>query len=238
MSIRSIASVTLRLSAMAAWERVQQARWTLKRQGQIKAYLAGNQTRKLQIGAGFHALEGWLNTDLLPRGRQFVFMDATQPFPFPDDSFDYIFSEHIIEHVPYLAGRSLLQESFRVLRPGGCIRIATPDLQVLLGLNSPVHSESQSRYMKWVTTNFLPGIETALPIFVINNAFRNWGHQFLYDRQTLADLLAQSGFADITACESGQSADPVLAGIDSHGSYIAEQEMNRFESMILEAKKL
>jgi predicted SAM-dependent methyltransferase len=237
MSIRSFASGLLRLSAMSAGRRLLQFQWTLRRGQQIDTYLATNAVRKLQIGTGSQPLEGWLNTDLAPERPKVIFMDATRRFPLPDNSFEYIFTEHIIEHLSYQDGRAMLKESLRVLRPGGRMRIATPDLQVLLSLNTSHHSEMQLRYLQWITANFLPHLEESNAVIVINNAFRNWGHQFLYDRQLLSTLLQQIGFADITAYESGQSGDPNLTGIDSHGYAVADQEMNRFESMILEARK-
>ena len=69
-----------------------------------------------------------------PRGPQFVYMDATALFPLPDASFDYIFSEHVIEHMSYADGGRMLRECLGVLKPGGRIRIATPNLVRLLGL--------------------------------------------------------------------------------------------------------
>ena len=63
-----------------------------------KEYLAIAKVTKLHIGGGPRRLDGWLNTDvaLLPGVVQ---MDATQPFPFAEAVFDYVFSEHMIEHV-------------------------------------------------------------------------------------------------------------------------------------------
>jgi predicted SAM-dependent methyltransferase len=51
--------------------------------------------------------------------------------------FDYVFSEHMIEHVSYAEGLLMLRECLRVLKPGGRIRIATPSLEVLLDLYKP-----------------------------------------------------------------------------------------------------
>jgi predicted SAM-dependent methyltransferase len=237
MPNHNFASILLHTSARSAWERLLRLWWTLRRRRQIENYLATNTIRKLQIGAGLQTFNDWLNTDFSPQVPQIVFMDIRTPFPLPDNSFDYIFAEHVIEHVSYEAGCAMLKESLRVLRTGGRIRIATPDLQVLLSLNATDHSEMQLRYMRWITANFLPHVETPKAVFVINNAFQNWGHQFLYDSQSLASLLQQTGFVDITQCESGHSTDAVLTGIDSRAYSIADKEMNRFESMVLEARK-
>ena len=61
-------------------------------------------------------------------------LDVTKPFPFQSGIFDAVFSERMIEHIPYLAGRSTLQECFRVLKAGGMIRISTPNLHFLIDL--------------------------------------------------------------------------------------------------------
>jgi predicted SAM-dependent methyltransferase len=44
-------------------------------------------------------MSSWLNTDLLPINRDVVYLDATRRLPFRNDQFDYVFSEHTIEHI-------------------------------------------------------------------------------------------------------------------------------------------
>ena len=95
----------------------------LTRMPRISRYLRENEIRKLQIGTSDSVRAGWLNTDLIPARRDVIYMDATAPFPFSDNTFDYICSEHMIEHIGYEAGFFMLGECFRVLRPGGTIRI-------------------------------------------------------------------------------------------------------------------
>ncbi|MCI0599716.1 MAG: methyltransferase domain-containing protein [Beijerinckiaceae bacterium] len=65
----------------------------------IEAYAARNSVRKLHIGCGNHILDGWLNSDYYPRSSAILHLDATQPFPFQNEEFDFIFCEHMIEHV-------------------------------------------------------------------------------------------------------------------------------------------
>ena len=59
----------------------------------------------LHIGCGNHVLPNWWNTDLVPYSSHVMGMDATGRFPFPDESFDRVYSEHMIEHVPLEGGR-------------------------------------------------------------------------------------------------------------------------------------
>jgi len=113
------------------------AAWILARrvarmdQQMVSDYLRSSAVPKLQIGAGKNLLPGWLNTDYDPLPGA-AYLDATTRYPFDADTFALVYSEHIIEHVPYSAGASMLRECFRVLKPGGVLRISTPDLPFLV----------------------------------------------------------------------------------------------------------
>ena len=172
----------------------------------------GDHPKKLNIGAGDGALPGWLNTDLLPTSRAVVYLDATRRFPFDDDTFDYVFSEHMIEHVDYAGALRMLRECHRVLKPGGKIRIATPDLEVLIGLHAQEKTAAQKKYVDWIVDQCLPLAEHSRDVFVINNAFRAWGHQFLYDRKTLQSAAAKARFEKVKFYKPGASEDRNLVG--------------------------
>ena len=45
----------------------------------------------LNLGCGPNILEGWLNTDIEPIDDRVVYLDAGKPFPFEDETFDFIF---------------------------------------------------------------------------------------------------------------------------------------------------
>jgi predicted SAM-dependent methyltransferase len=197
--------------------------------------------RKLHIGAGPHLLEGWLNGDIEPwflghLRNHSILLDATKRFPFADDTFDYIFTEHMIEHVDYSDGFRMLQECYRVLKPGGHIRIATPDLEKLVRLYDPSKGEVENRYIRWAVDKSLSHIGVYEPGFVINNFFRKWGHRFIYDRSTLHYAMRQTGFIEIVPYAPRESENPALRELERHGETIGE-EMNRFETMVLEGRR-
>jgi SAM-dependent methyltransferase len=123
-----------------------------QRQQIIDEYLATNQIKKLQIGAGTNPLTGWLNTDYEPTTNTMVFLNATKPFPFRDALFDYVFSEHMIEHISYKEGLFMMKEVFRVLKPGGKVWIATPDVKNIVGLFSLTKTPEQQKYIQWKVT--------------------------------------------------------------------------------------
>ena len=223
---------------------VRKAAGMAARGARIRDYLAAHTVRKLQIGAGPNEFDGWLNADYSPRSRSAIFMDATQPFPLPSGSFDFIFSEHMIEHVPFEQGQKMIAESFRVLKPGGTIRIATPNLEKVAALETAGPTEAQLRYVRWAIEHHVEyaprddsGAESGYrPSYVINNFFWGFGHYFVYDPASLGGALRRAGFVNVRSFMPGESDVPELRGLETHARLIGE-EFNLFETMVLQATK-
>jgi len=198
-------------------------------------YLLSCQVKKLHIGCGGHFLKDWLNTDLLP-GKGVMYLDAIKPFAFEDSTFDYIFSEHMLEHIPYLKGLHMLSECYRILKPGGKIRIATPDLQFFVTLyQQPNKTEPQKKFIKYAVDKWIPHAEVHEDTFIINAYVRMWGHQFIYDEKVLRYTLEKVGFSNITRVKTGVSDDAELRSLENEKR--APPGIVEVHSMILEAMK-
>ena len=199
-------------------------------------YFSTFEVRKLQIGSGNNIIDGWLNSDFLPYSHNVLHLDATKKFPFANDTFDYIFSEHMIEHVTYSDGMAMLNECHRVLRNNGTIRITTPDLQFLIDIYGDDKSEIQREYIKWATDCFIQDAPDAEDTFLVNNFVRDWGHMFIYDEKTLRSSLERAGFSDVVRCEINESRHEDLRGLENEtrmpSGFLA------LESVTLEGTKL
>jgi predicted SAM-dependent methyltransferase len=211
--------------------------WLATRKVKIAGYLRAHQVKKLQIGTSNNILDGWLNTDSVLNDPSVVYLNATAKFPFDTNTFDYVMAEHMIEHIEYHEGQTMLQECYRVLKPGGRARFSTPDMGVLLALHSKDKTEIQIHYINWIATNLMPEVRECKDVFVINNAFRFWGHLFLYDQGTLDLALRSAGFREIRFYKAGDSEDPNLQKLESHGREIQAEDINQFETIVVEGCK-
>jgi predicted SAM-dependent methyltransferase len=198
----------------------------VRRGKQVERYLAAHDVARLQLGAGDRPREGWLNTDLHGYGRSgLVYLDVRKRFPLPDASFDFVYSEHMLEHLSYAEGQRCLSECLRVLKPRGRIRIATPSLERLAKLYDG--GELRERYVRWAVDTLEPETKAPLPGVVINNFFRSWGHRFIYDPQTLRHALGEAGFVDVEEQPVGE--------LEQH---LPEQpDLNAYETFVLEARR-
>jgi predicted SAM-dependent methyltransferase len=207
---------------------------SFRRRSAIKKYFDKNPSRKLHLGASDKYIPGWLNTDLDPPSKNVVFLDCTKLFPFADESFDFVYSEHFIEHIDMNGASLCLAECFRCLKRGGVFRIATPDLGRYLKLFTQPAGSSESVFLEQFRC--LYKLEQITPCRALNLLMYNWGHQFLYTDGELISALHRAGFQDVKRSPVGESNYEGLRNIEQHGLFYGD-EMNKYETMVFEAVK-
>ena len=84
----------------------------------------------LNLGCGAHFHSAWVNIDIAPTAKEVIQHNlAEESLPFEDKSCAAVYHSHVLEHIPPQKVRSFIDECFRVLAPGGFLRIAVPDLE-------------------------------------------------------------------------------------------------------------
>ena len=196
--------------------------------------MTGNKLR-LNLGCGSIRPQGWINADsslnaLLQRlpvlGRPMakwfnpiaysshnvVYMNLNKPWIYKNHSVDIVYASHLFEHLSLKTANLFLNESFRVLKSGGVIRLVVPDLykicrRYLMEYEDPgvvdptvyilwamnLHKEAQ-----YPNENWLSGMV---------NRFRGYPHQhkFMYDSKSLSLRLLDAGFIDVSVTQYGVS---------------------------------
>ena len=193
----------------------------------------------LHCGSARKLYPGWLNSDRLhisdtsqrttEPGRiarldgalYYLEHDAADPFPFEAESFTWVFAEHFIEHLPVDAAAAWLREMHRLLRPGGFVRLSTPDLgryvEGYLDPSGEFFAEHRRRL------EALPYFEdTGVPerrAWMVNQIFQMWGHAWIYDFDEVRHVALQAGFGpeSVRRCGYRSGRAPEVFGLDLPG---------------------
>lgn len=164
---------------------------------ELKSY---NKPFKIHLGCGKTRFDGWINLDAYEvTGITDIVWDLRYGIPVDDNSCKSLYSEHLLEHLPVEQGVALFKECYRVLQPGGVLRIAMPSLDVLIEKSYL----GTWREQEWLTAPEFQFIQTRAEM--LNISFRWWGHQWLYDREELHRRLREAGFTLITEPQWGES---------------------------------
>lgn len=186
--------------------------------------LSKNKIIKLHLGCGTQYKEGWINIDNNSDNniqKLDLNWDLRNPLPFPDNTVDFIFHEHLLEHLTVDEGQNFIKDSMRVLKQGGVLRISMPDLEVsvknYLNLN---WKQDDGELLKKYGMDYIKTRAERL-----NMAFHFWGHKWLYDWEELERRLKEAGCTKIKRCEFEKSDYPQLCNLETRGkssSLVAE----------------
>lgn len=95
---------------------------------------------KLNLGCGGKKLPGYVNVDSWKSESPDVLCDlGAERWPFADSSVDEALAEHVLEHLPGQAFFHFMQEMYRVLKPGGTVKVVLPHPRHDIFLSDPTH---------------------------------------------------------------------------------------------------
>lgn len=209
--------------------------------------LPANGSFLLNLGCGERVVDGWTNVDYSLGARlakwpgfkllnkklrifslnwdnRIVLHDLTKPFPWQTSSVSAIYSSHTLEHLSRADGASFVRECYRVLRPGGLIRILVPDLHSIVHryTSRAMGAEQfiEALGVTYETTG--RGVKSRLAPLL------QYPHKCMYDQEALLRLLRQQGFDAMprTAFES------TIPGIDR-----IERRERTLDAVIVEGRK-
>ena len=134
-----------------------------------------------------------------------VVANIRRRLPFPADSFDVVYSSHVLEHLYQVEANALLRECVRVLRRGGVLRIVVPDLKAMVVqyLNGPKTPRIPPEMLPADWLNEALHLRTSRPptgfvfhrIYLALTEFHT--HKWMYDAESLAYRMNAVGLAEV-----------------------------------------
>jgi predicted SAM-dependent methyltransferase len=141
----------------------------------------------------YYSLEQYC--DLL-ENHVFLHHDLSHSIPLKDQTADFVYSSHFLEHLFKQDAERLLKDCYRVLKSGGIVRICVPDLDYAMSLY--VAGEKEKMLENYF---FVNDKESFLA-----------RHKYMYDFELLKTLLEKIGFSQVTRCkyQEGRTSDIVI----------------------------
>jgi predicted SAM-dependent methyltransferase len=177
-------------------------------------------SRRLNWGCGEHPEPGWINSDIKDGPGIDLSCDIREGLPLEADTIDYAVSIHALPEIPYTDIVGALRELRRVLKPGGVLRLALPDLD-----------KGIQAYLSEDEDYFLVPDEDARAIgskFIVQMIWYGYSRTlFTYD--FTAELLRKAGFTQVTRSDFRTTA--------SRFPEIVELDSREKESLYVEATK-
>jgi hypothetical protein len=89
----------------------------------------GGPVKYVNLGCGNRYHTAWINFDIVASGPEVIAHDLRHGIPLPSDTCDVVYHSHVLEHLRRAEALSFMSECCRVLKPGGVLRVAVPDLE-------------------------------------------------------------------------------------------------------------
>ncbi len=141
--------------------------------------------------------------------RSLHYLNVAKRFPFSSGSVAAIYSSHMLEHLLPGVARQCLGECFRVLEPGGVLRLGVPDLDQAVEAHNPADPE--------------PFLKLLFESDQLRGKNRHWWH---YNEALFRKTLGELGFSSVERTEYRSGRCPDVERIDM-----------RPESLFIEATK-
>jgi predicted SAM-dependent methyltransferase len=168
--------------------------------------------RKLNLGCGGNILAGWENHDMD--------VDITKPLQYEDNSIDFIFIEHCVEHTTTPDAVRFFAECLRILNYEGTLRVAVPSADKIMDL-------ADTGYLTWHgQSGFGDGTKRG----AVRSILLDHGHLSAWNHSILESCLFAAGFDPdkIYSCD--------ISELEGHGKVIGDHN-NKIETIIMEAVK-
>jgi predicted SAM-dependent methyltransferase len=161
------------------------------------------------------------------RANQIEYVDGRKRLPIPDASVEVLYSSHMLEHLDRNEAARFLKEAVRVLRPGGIIRIAVPDLKKLVVQYCESGDADTFIEATYLCVSRPRSFAQRLRLLLVGARH----HQWMYDGNSLCRLLMAHGFLRAEVLPAGQTKIHLHEPLDlweraSESIYVEAEKQN------------
>ena len=181
---------------------------------------AATPVKRLNWGCGGAGEPGWINSDQKDGPGIDISGDIRDGLPLEENSIDYVVSIHALPEVPYTEQVTVLRELRRVLKPGGVLRLALPDLEK--GIQA---YQSGNRDYFLIPDEDARSLSSKLILQLIWYGYS----RTLFTHDFIRELLEKAGFTQVVECQFQQTQSPYPG--------IVELDNRELESLFVEAIK-
>ena len=179
----------------------------------------------INLGSGSMTFSDYINIDFFSANADYQ-ADLRYPLKIEDDIIDGILTEHTLEHLTYDQVQSLLMECYRILKPGGKIRIIVPDVSIFV---KNYCLDNNDWFSKWEKRVFLDSKDASRrnrkmisKMTAISFVTQEYGHVSCWDFETLEKFLIKGDFVDIMKLTFRKGSDKkLLRDVDSDDRILA-----------------
>ena len=107
------------------------------------------QVVKLDLGAGKNPKAGFVGVDRIDFGNGNIVADLRKPWPWADSSVEEFHCSHMLEHFERLERVHILNELYRVCKPGATGQVITPHWNSNRAYGDPTHCWPPVSEISW-----------------------------------------------------------------------------------------
>lgn len=137
---------------------------------------------KLHLGCGPRHIPGFVHVDAQPAPRVDI-VGPVERLPMEDNSASLIYASHVLEHFGRHAYKAALREWFRVLKPGGILRLSVPDFAACAAI--------------YYESGLADGLSGLVGLIVGGQRNEHDFHKMVFDEDFLRRELLDTGFREV-----------------------------------------
>jgi len=137
---------------------------------------------KLHLGCGPRHIPGFVHVDAQPAPHVDI-VGPVERLTMGDNSVSLIYASHVLEHFGRHAYKTVLKEWFRVLKPGGVLRLSVPDFAACAAI--------------YYESGLVDGLTGLVGLIVGGQRNEHDFHKMIFDEDFLRRELLDIGFREV-----------------------------------------